>query len=57
LDLGVFVRESPPWLVSAIAHMLLMIIMGLLLSRMDDPGNLLLDAGFSDDLGPALPTT
>ena len=29
MDLGGMVRESPPWLVSAIVHMLLMIFLGL----------------------------
>lgn len=54
LDLTLYLRESPPWLVSAIVHMLLMIVMGLMLARLDENPNLLLDVGYADDLGPAL---
>jgi hypothetical protein len=54
LDLGGVVRESPPWLVSAIVHMLAMIIFGLLLVNASNETDLLLDAGYSEDVGESL---
>jgi hypothetical protein len=54
LDLGGVLRESPPWLVSAIVHMLLMIVLGLtLLQNKISPG-LNLDLGYSEDVGDPL---
>jgi hypothetical protein len=54
MDLGGMVRESPPWLVSAIIHMLLMIFLGLsILQNKISPG-LNLDLGYSEDIGDPL---
>jgi hypothetical protein len=54
LDLGGVLRESPPWLVSAIVHMLLMIFLGLsILQNKISPG-LNLDLGYSEDVGDPL---
>jgi hypothetical protein len=50
-DLGALFRESPPWLVSAVVHMLMMIIFGLMIVDARLKTNLLLDAGYSDDVG------
>ena len=54
VDLGDMVRESPPWLFSAIVHMLAMIIFGLLIVNANDETDLLLDAGYTEDVGEAL---
>jgi hypothetical protein len=51
LDLEPVLRESPPWLASAIFHMALMIVLGLLLLSSEAKYDLLLDAGYSDDVG------
>jgi hypothetical protein len=51
VDLGEMLRESPPWLVSAIVHMVAMIVFGLLLVHATNNQDLLLEAGYSDDLG------
>ena len=51
LDLGGMLRESPPWLVSAIVHMLMMIVFGLMIVNAKVDTDLLLDAGYSDDVG------
>jgi hypothetical protein len=54
VDLGAWLRESPPWLVSAIVHMLLMIFLGLaFLQNKVSPG-LDLDVGYSEELGDPL---
>jgi hypothetical protein len=54
VDLGGMVRESPPWLISAVIHMLAMIIFGLLIVQANDKADLLLDAGYSEDVGEPL---
>ena len=54
VDLVEMVRESPPWLFSAIVHMLAMIIFGLLVINIEKEDDLLLDVGYSDDLGDPL---
>jgi hypothetical protein len=51
VDLGEMLRESPPWLISAIVHMVAMIVFGLMLMHAKNTQDLLLDAGYSDDLG------
>ncbi|MCC7476254.1 MAG: terpene cyclase/mutase family protein [Pirellulales bacterium] len=51
VDLGAMVRESPPWLVSAVIHMAVMILFGLVIVHSQVQTNLLLDAGYSDDVG------
>ncbi len=51
IDLGRFIRESPPWLVSAIVHMLVMIAFGLMIIHAERSDDLRLDAGYSDDFG------
>ena len=51
MDLGEMLRESPPWLVSAIVHMLAMIIFGLMIVHAKNNHDLLLDAGYSEDFG------
>jgi hypothetical protein len=49
--LGAVVRDSPPWLVSAIVHMLVMIAFGLMIVQAEKDDNLLLDAGYAEDFG------
>lgn len=51
LDLSPVVRESPPWLVSAILHMTVLIVLGLLLWRPNIAPSLLLEAGYSEGIG------
>ena len=51
LDLGGMLREAPPWLVSAVVHMVAMIIFGLLLVQANVKPDLLLDAGYTDSIG------
>ncbi|MCI0333279.1 MAG: terpene cyclase/mutase family protein [Planctomycetes bacterium] len=51
VDLGAAFRESPPWLVSAIVHMLVMIAFGLMIVHAEKQEDLLLDAGYADDFG------
>jgi hypothetical protein len=51
IDIGSVVRESPPWLVSAIVHMLAMIVFGLWIVHAETKDDLLLDAGYTDDFG------
>jgi hypothetical protein len=51
LDLSAMLRESPPWLVSAIVHMVAMIIFGLIVVRANKEADLLLDAGYAEDFG------
>lgn len=51
VDLGAMLRDSPPWLVSAIIHMLVMIAFGLMIVQAEKHEDLLLDAGYADDLG------
>lgn len=54
MDLGSMLQESPPWLVSAVIHMAVMIIFGLLIVQANIRSDLLLDAGYSDDVGDLL---
>ncbi|MEX2310567.1 MAG: prenyltransferase/squalene oxidase repeat-containing protein [Pirellulales bacterium] len=54
VDLGGMVRQSPPWLVSAIVHMLMMIIFGLTIINANEEADLLLDAGYAEDIGDPL---
>jgi hypothetical protein len=51
VDLGEMLRESPPWLISAIVHMVAMIIFGIMLVHAANHHDLLLDAGYSEDVG------
>jgi hypothetical protein len=51
VDLGSMLRESPPWLVSAVIHMAVMIIFGLMIVQAHNTTDLLLDAGYSEDVG------
>lgn len=54
VDLGKMLRDSPPWLVSAIVHMVAMIVFGLLIVQANRQADLLLDAGYSEDVGDPL---
>jgi hypothetical protein len=54
VDLGEIARESPPWLISAIIHMLVMIIFGLIIVGAREDTNLLLDVGYTEDVGEPL---
>lgn len=54
LDLGQFFRESPPWLISAIVHMVAVIIMGLIFIAPEIHTDLLLNLGYSEDIGAPL---
>jgi hypothetical protein len=51
VDLAGMMRDSPPWLVSAILHMLLMIAFGLMIVQAERNEDLLLDAGYAEDFG------
>ena len=51
VDLGEMLRDSPPWLVSAIVHMVVMIVFGLMFVHAKNNQDLLLDAGYSEDFG------
>jgi hypothetical protein len=54
VDLGAVLRESPPWLVSAIVHMLAMIFMGLMFAQSHISPGLMLDLGYSEELADPL---
>jgi hypothetical protein len=54
LDLAPVVRESPPWLLSAIVHMTALIVLGLLFLHPHAESDLLLEVGYSEDLGVAI---
>jgi hypothetical protein len=54
LDLGEFLRDSPPWLVSAIVHMVAMIVLGLTILQANISPGLHLDLGYSEELGDPL---
>jgi len=51
IDLSAMARDSPPWLVSAIVHMLLMIILGLIIIHQQENTDLFLDAGYTEEFG------
>ncbi len=51
MDLSPVLRESRPWLVSAIVHMSVLIVLGLWFIHTQARPNLLLDAGYTDDFG------
>jgi hypothetical protein len=51
MDLSPMLRESRPWLVSAIVHMTVLILLGLMLVQSRPRPELLLDAGYSEDFG------
>ncbi len=50
LDLTPVLRQSPPWLVSAIIHMVLLIVLGLLFAKSIEDPRLLLDVTYAEDL-------
>ena len=54
LDLGPVLRESPPWLVSAVVHMSAMILLGLIFAQAPVEDDLTLDAGYTEDFGEPL---
>jgi hypothetical protein len=51
IDLSGMLRESPPWLVSAVIHMVAMIIFGIMIVHAQKKSELILDAGYSEDFG------
>jgi hypothetical protein len=51
IDIGSFVRESPPWLVSAVLHMLALIVLGLWAVASNYEGPFLLEARYAEELG------
>jgi len=51
LDLGVFLHQSPPWLISAIVHMAAVIVMGLVFVQSQFEPDLLLNLGYTEDIG------
>jgi hypothetical protein len=51
VDLGAMLRDSPPWLISAIVHMMMMIVFGLMIVQAKQKEDLLLDAGYAEDFG------
>ncbi len=50
LDVAAWLRSAPPWLLSAIIHMTALIALGLLFFQPKLDDDLLLDAGYSDDV-------
>jgi len=54
LDLAPVVRESPPWLLSAIVHITALIVLGLVFLNPPVKSDLLLEVGYSDKLGNEL---
>ena len=50
LDVTAWLYSAPPWLLSAILHMTALILMGLLFFQPKLQEDLLLDAGYSDDV-------
>lgn len=54
VDISPVVRESPPWLISAVVHMLLLILFGLLFAARTTDPHLRLDAVYSEKIGEQL---
>jgi hypothetical protein len=54
LDLAPVLREAPPWLVSAIVHMLAMIVLGLWLAKVKSEPQLELQVAYEEQLGESL---
>ncbi len=54
LDLTAWLRSAPPWLLSAIVHMVAMIALGLLFYQAEQEDDLLLHAGYSEDTSVSL---
>jgi hypothetical protein len=50
MDVTAWLRSAPPWLLSAIVHMTALIALGLLFYQPKIDDDMLLDAGYSDDL-------
>ena len=51
VDLGSMLRGAPPWLVSAVIHMIALIVLGLLALVVSDDEAFMLNAQFSEKLG------
>ena len=51
IDVTGFVRESPPWLISAVVHMVALIILGLWAVAANYDGPFMLEARYAEDLG------
>lgn len=51
IDVGSLMRESPPWLLSAVLHMVAMIVLGLLAMVTTREGPFLLEARYAEELG------
>lgn len=54
IDLGRWLRESPPWLLSAVLHMLALITLGLLLRGVSSEAPISLEATYAEDIGEQL---
>lgn len=54
IDLSAFLHDSPPWLLSALVHMTLLIFLGLMFLQAKQDDDLLLDAGYTEYVGDAL---
>lgn len=54
MDFGEMLRESPPWLVSAIVHMMLMIFLGLMILQHRETTEMSLDLGPGEEFGVPL---
>jgi hypothetical protein len=48
------VRSSPPWLVSLVVHMTVLVVMGLLVMRAQRAGDLALEVRYAEELGDQL---
>ncbi len=51
IDVGRFVRQSPPWLVSGVLHMVALIVLGLWAVASDYEGPFQLEARYAEELG------
>lgn len=54
LDIDNYVRESPPWLLSAVLHMLALILLAIWLQGFEMEDMLVLDATFAEEIGEQL---
>lgn len=54
LDIDSYVRESPPWLLSAVLHMLVLIALAIWLQGFEADDMLILDATFAEEIGEQL---
>jgi hypothetical protein len=54
VDISPVIREAPPWLISAVVHMLLLIVFGLLFAASTKETRLTLDVAYTEEIGEQL---